>query len=246
MITRLAVFLVTFTLEIHVYAAQVPMQEPSGCLKTANVCAIENHDERGFEFPVGGATITLDRDSAVIRKSEKEIRLVKGTVWIRAGDKPMTVSSEFGSAVNLGAGDFWIVKSANELVAIAVSAEVEIAPRGTGEPLTIHRGLQNTLGKVGFNGVASTGLPMPIAFKDHVLRWGRLYRGSKAAFEKQVGVFYTQWEEATQESAEVNKAVYDRKIASIENARRLEAEKKAKVQSENQVLRDLFRRRNGM
>ena len=246
MILRALLFLVMFTLEVHVDASEPPIQEPHGCLKTKNVCALENHDERGFEFEMGAVKITLDRDSALIRQSANEVRIVKGTIWIRASEAPFSVSSEFGSAKNRGEGDFWVSKSAAELSVMAVSADVELSPRGSKETLTVSPGLQNTLGKIGFNGQAATGLPMPISFKDHVLRWGRLSKGPKAEFEAQLEKFHATWEEAAQESAAINKAVYDRKIASVEEAARLEAEKKAKVEAESRALREMFRRRHGM
>jgi hypothetical protein len=246
MILRLVLFLLTFTLEVHVYAASVPIQEPRGCLQTKDVCALENADERGFEFEIDGATVTLDRDSAVIRKSPGEIRIVRGTAWVHAHAKPFLVSSEFGGVRSVGEGDFWVTKSTSELTAMAVSTDVELSPRGSQETLTVTQGLQNTLGKVGFDGQASTGLPMPIPFKDHVLRWGRLYKGPKAEFEAQVDRFHAKWQEAAQESAAINKAVFDRKIAAVEEAARIEAEKKAKVEAENRALREMFRRRNGL
>jgi hypothetical protein len=236
-------FLVTFVLEVHVHAATLVTQEPPRCLQTKNVCAVGNDDERGFEMKVGDADVTLDRGSAVIRKSDREIRLVKGTVWIRGN---LTVTSEFGSARSVEAGDFWVSKNPNEMAVMAVSTDVELQARGSSETLTVSEGLQNTLGEIGFNGQASTGLPMPIPFKDFVMRWGRLYKGPKKAFETQVDSFHAKWEEATQASATINKALFDRKVASIEEAARSEAEKKAKVEAENRSLREMFRRKNGL
>jgi hypothetical protein len=247
-LSKALVFFMTFSLEVSVHAAESELlQEPHGCFASKGVCALQNINDGGFEFKIGQTIVTLDRDSSLIRKSDSEIRLVKGTAWIKA-KSAFVVGTEFGTAKNLEDGDFWVTKSAQALTAIAISTDVELAPKGSIERLLISQGLQNTLGQIGFNGQATTGIPMPIPFKDHVMRWARLYRGPKKDFERQLDVFHEKWQRASEASAQINRALYDRRVASVEEAKRAEEAKRSKVEAENQALRKMFRQRmlNGM
>lgn len=246
MMIRCLLFLAAFSLEVHVNAAERALQEPSGCIATKDVCAVENSDERGFELKLGETIVTLDRDASVIRKTSNEVRLVRGTIWVRSASTDFRVTSEFGVVRSLSEGQFWVTKTATDLTALATSTDVELLPRGSHETLLVSQGLQNTLGQIGFNGKAATGLPMTIPFKDLCLRWGRLYKGPKAEFEAAIARFRQTWEEAAEAAAEINKAVFDRKVASVEDAARANAEKQAKADAENQALRAMFRRRNGL
>ena len=245
-------FVMTFSIEVSVHASELNIQqEPHDCLATKDVCAIQNLNESGFEVKIGDAVVTLDRASSLIRQSTNEIRLVSGTAWIQA-QSMFIVTTEYGSVKNLissgseGAldgGDFWVSKNSQGLTAIAISADVELAPKGSNERLLVSQGLQNTLGHIGFNGQAATGIPLPIPFKDHVFRWARLYRGPKKDFEPQVDRFRAKWQQATEASAEINRSLYARKVASVDQAKRIEDDKKAKVEAENLALRKMFRQR---
>jgi hypothetical protein len=249
-LVKALLFVSTFSLEITVHAAdksvpieiQTTLQEPHNCLATKDVCAVENLGETGFDVKVGDSIVTLDHGSSLIRKSDNEVRMIKGTAWIKA-EKTMVVSSEYGAFQNVGSGDFWVTKTSTQVTAMAVSSDVEIKPRGSQETLLISQGLQNSLSQVGFNGQAATGIPMPIPFKDHVMRWGRLYRGPKKAFESSVDEFHVKWEAATEAAAVIHHSLYDRVIASADQEAKAEAAKKAKIEAENQALRDMFRKR---
>ncbi len=247
-LSKAVVFIMTFSLEASVHAGTSDLQqEPHDCLSSKNVCAVQNLNEGGFEIKIGDSVVTLDRASSLIRKSDSEIRLVTGTAWIKT-KSAFVVSTEFGTVMNLAEGDFWVVKSFQYLTAMAVSTDVELAPKGSHEKLLVSQGLLNTLGQIGFDGQSSTGIPMPIPFKDHVMRWARLYHGPKKEFEHQVDVFHEKWQKATVASAEINRSLYIRKVASVLNAKQLDDAKRAKVQAENLALRNMFRQRmlNGM
>lgn len=235
------VFILCFTLEVTVHALT---QEPTGCFARLEsvVCALENDGRGPVELKLGSTVITLDEGSAVLRSSKNEVRLIKGTVWVRAGDK-FRVRSEFGDFENRDSGDFWVSRTRTQVTASAISTTVLMNPRGSKESLEIAAGLKNFLGEIDFSGRAATGIPVAIAFKDHVARWARLYRGPKPEFEAAVGQFHQQWVQATHESAELNQTLFNRVIASVDEQNRQIASKAEAAAKENRELRELFRRK---
>lgn len=238
---KVAAFIVAFTLNVQVHASEI--QLPAGCLTDAKaVCAVENPNEQGFEVKVGESTVVLDHASSLVRTSEHEIRLVKGTAWVKATGL-VTVQSEFGAVANVGSGDFWVTKTKSQITALAVSTDVNLRPKGSQETLLVSQGLQNTLGQVTFGGVAETGIPMPIPFKEHLFRWARLYRGDKKEFETQVDKFHETWTDASRASAQINQQLFERKVASVDELAKAEEAKRSKVQSEQNQLRQMFRKR---
>ncbi len=235
-------FVTTFSVEITIHASELVLQEPIGCLVRSSVCAIENTAQSSFELKLGASVVVLDTGAVVIREANDVIRLVKGTAWIKA-QSTMHVRSEFGEVSNSSDGEFWVSRTSENLTAAATSAILLLSPKGSNEKLQIDPGLQNTLGAIDFNGRATTAVPMPIPFKDHVMRWARLFHGSKKQFEDQVDKFHKQWVSASQASAELNQRLYSRKIASVESEKAARAAKARKIEAENRELRALFRQR---
>ena len=240
LITHALLFIVSFSIEITVHASAI--MEPRNCLNTKAVCAIENPSVEPLEIKVGSSILTLDHDTTLVRTTDSHVRLVKGTLWVRATPE-MTVSAEFGDAQATTSSEFWITRSKDSMTVSTVLGAVEISGRGTNEKLIVTAGLQNTLGSVNLAGQSSTGLPMPIPFKELVTRWAKFYRGPKKDFLAQVDAFHTVWVDASKESAEINRTLYSRKVASVESLKRAAAEKSAKANAEKRELHELYLRR---
>lgn len=247
---RLALFVLVFSLEVRVRASVIqlresesPIEQPEGCLDSeANPCAMQTGRGEKLEILVGQAKVVVDQESSIIRVSEKEIRLVAGAVWVKATkSSPVSVRTEFGST--RGTSDFWVSREKEKMIVTAVHRDVEIFPRGSGEALVVPRGLENFIGRVGKNGQATVGLPTPIVPQPHLERWARLYSGKKAQFEKEVAEFRETWANSKDEAVVIHQALFQRKIASIDEARRQAEISRQKVESRNRELRDLFRRK---
>lgn len=243
-------FILAFTLEVRVHAAEVvqlpnsaaPQQEPPQCLTAASTCAVRTRPGEKFKFKWGDSTVHMDQETVVIRQSSDKLRFVTGTVWVVA-DSAFRVITEFGETRTGGPGEFWITRGDDRVTVVATEGSVLLAPRGSPEELLVEPGCENWLGKVTRQGRAETGIPMPVNFSAHVERWARLYPRTARDFEKDVRRFHSVWLEASQRSALIHKELFDRKVASIEGerARRMAARQKAEAKS--RALQEIFRRK---
>ncbi len=243
-LAHLLVFIATFSLEVTVRAQEFITQEPLKCLARAtSVCAIENSSSIGFEVKMGSSTLILDQGAAIIRQADDELRLIKGTIWIKAAST-IRIRSEFGEIANSEPGDFWISRTSEVMTGSAISTPLQLSPRASKDTLEVAPGLQNTIGAIGFDGQATTSIPLPIPFKDHILRWARLYHGPKKQFESEVAEFHDRWLKASETAADISQTLYERQVASVENAKAARAAQVKKANAENNELRSLFRKRS--
>jgi hypothetical protein len=251
LLVRVAVFLAAFTLEVRVKAdtLQLPLaserrEEPNGCWEkspsSSSSCAIRTLAGEKLELNLGGSQITLAEATVVVRVSPNEVRLVAGTVWVKAKEA-VIVSSEFGS-FSAASGEMWVWRETERAYVASVSSTVELRARGAKEVLEVAPGLENWLGRVGPNGQAQTGLPMAIELKSHLLRWAKLYSGPKANFEKEAAAFHDTWVAAADEAAAIHKELFSRQLASMRSAAAVHARDQQKVEVYNHELRERLRR----
>ena len=250
-------FIVAFSFEIRVRAevAELPnaasiQEQPEKCLDSNETCAVRTENGEKFVLELGpedkpSVIVHMDQDSAVIRISEKEIRLIQGTIWVQA-EKPFTVRSEFGDA-HVEKGDFWVTHRAHQILISATGPKagtnVELRPRGSGEAIYVAPGMENWIASVGVDGKAETGLPTAIEFHQHLERWARLYPDKKQKFEKDVEKFRAIWQNASAQAAEIHRSLFERKVASVESAQARRIEARHKAEDHDRALRDMFRKR---
>jgi hypothetical protein len=117
-------------------------------------------------------------------------------------------------------------------------------PRGATTGIRIEPGFENWMSTVRGDGVAETGIPAALKFNTHLVRWARLFRGTKKDFEKQVRHFQKTWSEAVLETARFHHELASRKLAAQEERQKQQAKKQAEVEARNRYLRGLFRQKN--
>ena len=244
---QLLLFFLTFSLQVRVKAEHSVEvfafeQEPAACwrAKGAPPCALRSApgNER-LEFDE--ASITFDRLTTVMRAKDGELRLLVGQLWVKC-ENEFRLGSEFG-AITVEPGEYWFSRRAGRVVVSVVRGMALLQPRGAGERLQVGAGLENWLGRVGTNGKASHGAPMQIVFKTHLERWARLFHGPRADFEREASDFHETWLEANVASAEVHRALFDRKIASLKELQDAEAVERARVRARDKELVDLFKKK---
>lgn len=249
-LAALFLFLFVFTIDVRVKAADLSadpsadiLQEPGDCLEVIeSSCAVQTGSGDRFELTLSKGKVILDRDTTVIRLNDHEVRLVAGTIWVKPESKQkLFVRTEFGTAS--ATHEFWVMKEGDRSVVSATVKETEMIGRGSQETLLVPAGLENWMGRVTKSGRASTGLPSPIQPSPHLARWARLYTGKKAQFEKEVAAFKTTWSQARGEATQIQQALFERKLASLESAANERVKSRQKVEARNRELRDLFRRR---
>lgn len=249
---RLLLFLFVFTLEVRVRAEVSPastsgvlLQEPAGCLrelvKAKTSCALGTGRAGKVTLKLDSFEAVFDRRTAVIHQTGGDLRFVSGQIWLKT-KIPQKIHTEFG-AIDLGPGEFWLDRSAERVRVGVIRGLAKLHPRGSAEVLEVPPGLENWLGTVALNGEARRGLPVSIALKPHFERWARLYPGSFKDFEKEALLFHDGWLEASRYSAEIHKALFERKIASLqaEHEKKEWARRKSEVRTRELI--QMFRKK---
>ncbi|MCM2282453.1 MAG: hypothetical protein NDI61_11485 [Bdellovibrionaceae bacterium] len=246
---RLIAFFLAFTLDVRVHAAETAalpnsqevLQDPADCVLRASVCAVKTASFEKYKLAVGEASVYLDSSTAVIRRSEVELTLLSGTVWVRSS-AGFTVSSEFGVVQSEG-GEFWVSRDASRMTASATEKALMLRPRGATDALRVDVGEENWIGRVASNGIASSGVPQAIALAPHLRRWARLFPGTRQAFEKETRRFHASWSRGLASVADYHEEL----AVQRRQALRIEAERRARLreqeESRSRELRAMFRRK---
>ena len=258
---HLALFLLTFAIEVRVQAAEsirLPLvsfqklvQQPRGCLnQPTESCALATFVHQKFLLKFANANVWMDENTSIVRVASRdltgpeklEIRIIKGQIWVSTNEA-FRVSGDNGAVTaktmvaNLlepaddGLSDFWVKVRDNQMVVSSVTEPVILMPRGSVESLLLPAGLENFLARADEKGVAGSGIPMPIAFSEHLSRWARLFSGRRKPFETAVEKFHTRWVKATLLSAEINQAQVEQRLGTLKGQALLNEKQTEKQQT---------------
>jgi len=272
---RSALFFVTFSIEVRVKAAEVidglvsepetpqistvssqapfrlrqnrnVIQQPEGCLHSSGPCAFSTGPQEKFSFDYAGGVVVLDRETALLRVSDSELRLMRGSIFLKT-EQNLHIGCEFGWVDAAKPSELWLSKTADQFKILAVnsasSSGAILHPLGTSETLQVPTGMMNWLGAVGVDGRSQSGIPVAIALEVFLKDWARVYSGSLGQFEKDARVFYERWSEASQTAAELHRALYVRKVATLNDDFNREQARRKKVEDRNRYFREMFRRK---
>lgn len=219
------------------------IDEPQGCLRALETfCSVRTSSREKFKLQLGQVEVVLDAATTVLIRSQDEVSLISGTIWVKA-EKGFVVRSEFGQVKTAG-GEFWVSRARGEgLWATAIKEDLQLAPRGLIQEIVLQEAEENWLGRVSKDGVAQTGTPRVLDFPEHINRWARLYPGPKDTFEQEVRTFKYTWKKVSEENAKLHQDLSNRRIATIDSEKRRQDEIRRAQEAENKYLRDLFRRK---
>ena len=225
--------------------AKEPLQNPAGCLRAAldKPCALQTDSDEKLVLELSGGKVILDEVTTAVRENASEVRLVKGTVWVqpKGSETSLTIRTEFGFAKS--SSDYWVARNDDRMTVSATSCDVEMHPRGTKEVLLVSPGTENFIGRIDGVGRATTGFPVPIAPRTHLDRWARLSTNSRKEFEAEVAEFKDRWIQGVEEASSIHQTLFQRKVASVDEARARKALARQKVEAHDREIRELFRRK---
>ncbi len=248
MVWRVLIFLLVFTVEVKVIAARislpavkVPVQQPNDCLKSSDICAIKTPEFGKYSLTLPGADIILDANTTVVRVTSTEVKLITGTLWIKS-KADTKISTTFGDANS--AGEFWVRTDVDKMLVSSVEGSVTLTGKDKKTVIRLDEGEENWIGGIARNGESTSGVPKAIAFEDHLLRWARLYSGSKTQFELDVKSFHSRWSRQLASVADYHKQLADRRLKVIDEEHSKRAQAKAQEEARSKELRSLYRRKH--
>jgi hypothetical protein len=248
MIARLLLFLLIFSVEIRVEAARIslaetksPVLEPADCLSSKGICAIKTPEQNKFVLKIDESEFVMDSNSTIVRASATEIKLITGTVWVKS-KTPITISTAFVDVISQG-GEFWVTADSAAVHVSAIDESLLLNCKDKKTALKLEVGEENWVAGIDKKGESTSGVPRAIAFEDHLMRWARLYTGTKTQFESDVKNFHSRWERGLASVADYNKQLADARLKVLDDEAAKRAQIKAQEETRSAELRALFRRK---
>jgi hypothetical protein len=231
----------SFFIDVHLKAS--PLSDPPGCWGKSFPCAVSSSNKRDF-LKVKDGDLVLGASSAMSWRSPAEFRLVNGAVYIHHSDEAI-YTSPYGRlrCANCSA----LLERKKDVFSFHVlSGKVEYKPLGESEWLLLPAGYMAQLGPVQTNGKAFVDIPQASPLKVVLKLWAKVYIGSADAFKAEASNYIQSWRQAVESSSQLQSSLARREIASAEATK---AHRQARIQAEqheDEKLRELFRKKNGL
>lgn len=245
-------FILSFGLEVHVRAGnirlakgQAPLQQPSGCLFEVGEkpCAIGTRLDEKFTMEISEGWITLGSKASMVFLAERPARYISGNVLVKA-DKELQINSEFGEIQFELNSKAMLWRDEEKLFISTLEGTVWAIPRGSKEKMKVPQGYENWVGSISSQtATALTGRPTAAVFQRIVERWAQLTNLTPKEFSEAVNLYAETWRVATKTAADMHAALYQRKMASVNEIHERQTKVKAKIEEEQKEIRQLYRRK---
>ncbi len=237
---RLALFLVSFQMEVRVRASGSLLQQPDNCAKgQSGVCAVQ---VAGSPFHLIKENLRLHapEGSTLMRLDSGSWRLIEGTLWV---EKASSVEFETPYAtVQAPAGQFWLIQKDKKLVIRNIDADISVM-LADGKRLEVPAGFEFWVSGINSKGQNEFGMIQPIVLKQHLQLWGSLYLGGRRKFSDEVKTLYKSWGDLVEKSNHIYRQERDRKVANatLANNKKIEV-KNAEVERRQREQKIFYQR----
>lgn len=214
---------------------------PKSCLfSKAPSCLIQTNFHRKYRYKSPQGELALGSESAIIKRNNSEIHFVSGELWWNGSGKLVT---EYGTIL-CASCEAYIYRGKKEIHIRSLSGKVAILPKGMKKPIEVPNFMENWMGGVRVkDGHALSGIPSPIPLRKHLRKWAQFYNGEKIDFKNDVKIFRRKWAEVVHISSAAYKKLSTRRVATVLKKRAEKKAAKKKRLAEDQVFRDMLRRR---
>jgi hypothetical protein len=230
----------------HFQIGEGPVSEPFDCLeKKEYPCSLKTESERSWAWKWEDGRVEFSKETMAVLESPGEVRLIEGSLIVYAESGSAWLRTVFGDvALSEGVA---MVRRDNSIGKFEVSAligEVLIYPRGSKEVLSLPQGYRNWLGETESGGSSASEIPQSINKKAVLEMWPLVFSGEPSEYFQRVRNFHSSWMEAVKNIGSFHQTLVERRLAFIEEERRLAQARRAQSETEKRMLRDLFRRKN--
>ena len=215
------------------------LSEPKNCYKHFMPCALYLYT-KGQTITMGATRISLSRGTFVIQKTEKNLQLVKGYIWVEA-QGPFVVESNYGKVRLQGSNALVRIRNERiELVSVNSNSYLEMF---SGEKLLVPEGYENWMGGITKSGKQFIGFPAAANIQLLLSELGRVYFGDQKSLKEKLFIMREAWKNAVSETSQRNLASIHRVMAEDLAAKEQYRLRRQRIKVENQRLRTLFYRK---
>lgn len=234
---RLAFILLSFSLEVKVHATSKNYMQPNNCLNQDSLCSIVVN-ESNFYFKNQQTVFHADGNSILKRTTDNTWDLINGTFWIES-EKSLVINTAFGQ-VQGSHLNFWVVQKPNKIIYRNLSDELLKIKLKNKSEVSLPSGFQVWVGILEETSELSNGMIEPIDATEHLSLWKKLFHGSKQEFISQVEEFKQKFKDSKELSAELYQNIMMRQIASIEEKKQNELNRKMREKAQKEKVRKLY------
>lgn len=185
-----------------------------------------------FRIERAGQVYVLDQGAAIVLRSESEIQLLEGQLWIEKSSRLSLVINPFFKP--MVSGEFWLKKENDRTFISNLQGEFKSVPVG----------FENWYGGLSTEQKVDSGIIQPIPFETFASNWSRIYSGPKTAKLARLKAYRDQWKDSMSQGTEFYAKVIERSMASVENQNRRERKVILTREQERKALNELFRSKN--
>ena len=245
-----------FTVDVHVRAEKSVnyegiIQEPNHCLELLSPsCAFFLNKRNKYTQVLDPHNLYVLNHRGVLRKEGRALHLLEGDLLVYSKkdqslekkSRGLKIETHFAD-VSIHDGRMIATANPNNVVIYNLDAEI-ILTHTNGEKTQLPKGSQVELKKIGAQGKIQMEYPTSISLKSLLKIWSKLTVYSPSKFKKQVTQFYPHWRSGVDEGAFFHRKVIERHVAEAEVRRKRRKAYRKKVEQENEMLRNMLKRRN--
>lgn len=185
--------------------------------------------------------LKLDAGALAETRADHAIALVRGSFLLREAGTFTTPFAVFTCAHACTA----LVERAPDLVTLTnLGGDWQVVRLGDEQAYAVPVATRVSVRPVGLDGKADLEFPQALAWAPTLKVWGRLFPGSAKEFRAQVEAFREVWEEAVEQTSQMQEGVARRAIASAAAAQAAVRANQIARDREDAELRAQFRERN--
>lgn len=198
-----------------------------------------------LSFERSGNRFHLAEKSSLRFRSESEIQLLEGHVWVK-DSKNLKVYSSPVLSFQVHGEWFFSKKDREDLAASNLNGEIEFLSKYVFSSESLPVGFQNWYAGLDSTGQVSRGVIRPIEMKEFLKNWIPVSGTSFAGMKKAAHEYKQRWSEALAKSSDLYQEIVERRLASHEEKKRREIERQRQAEREKSQMRRMFREKNGM
>ncbi len=216
----------------------IPAEEPKDCLSMQSVpCHVTTGDEpRMFEWEK--SRFELDRNIVLNLNQKKVWNFYKG-LFVLDSKGEHTIHTPFGD-IYVGQSKIMVHVLKEKMRVLCLDGQgVKVKPKGHLEESFLVPGFQNWYGGV-VNGEADSGVATVIDLNEFSKMRAPFFLNYQLGFPKELATLASRIKWAAGQASLIHRELYERKVASLDQAHDKKVEKKRRKIQYNKYLRQLF------
>ncbi len=239
-LAQLLLFLAAFQMEVRVRASEPNISLPENCIGRVSPCSFKVMTNK-WSYAANSVKLRASEKTILTENVKgKEWSLIEGALWAQNASavKIKTVSAEAEGS----GGQYWVFAENGHFVFRNISAKL-IVTFIDKTKMEIPRGFEVWAGGVNSEAKVEHGVVELINFKQHLKSWYELYPGTREQFISEIQDLKDQWVDSVDQSGDIYKKIVERKLAALEDQKRLRLEIQKKNEENRLRIRAEFHKR---